>query len=255
MTDTPIYLTILQALLGGVLGLISASLGGHLGYRSADRLPGESRWPACVFCLRPYRLTEILPLVGWLTRRKPLQMPCPCGKQKGLWAQPAAELLGFLLGLAAVLTAGWSWDMVPLCLGLGLLPAIALVDLFFGIIPDGLNLSLGLFGFLWLLMGGGDVYLGMVTAAGLLAFSLFLALIYSKWRKREVLGLGDVKLFTAAGFWLPVLFVPWFMAAAGLLGTIFGLLWKRLGGGKEFPFAPALCVALAGALFYTLVTR
>lgn len=245
---------ILHYLAGGMLGLISAGLAGHFGYRSADRLPGESRRPHCVFCLRPFRWYEIVPLFGWLLRPIFFALPCPCGKQRGLWPQPLAEITGFLLGIAAVSLAGWSWAVVPLCLGLGILPAIALVDLFFGLIPDELNIFLGFLGLLWLAASGGDVFLGLITAAGLLAFSLFLALVYSKWRGREVLGLGDVKLFTAAGLWLPVALVPWFLAAAGLIGSIFGLVWKRFGGGKEFPFAPAICLALAGSIFFELAT-
>ncbi len=241
---------ILLYLFGGMLGLISAGLGGHFGYRSADRLPGESRLPHCVFCLRRLRWFEYCPLLGWLLRNQPMSLPCPCGKQKGLWAQPLAEIIGFVLGMAAVALGGWSWSVVPLCLGLGLLPAIAMVDLFFGLIPDEMNVLLGLFGFLWLLTGDGDVFMGIVTATGLLAFSLFLAIFYSKWRGQEMLGLGDVKLFAAAGLWLPVLIVPWFLFGAGAIGAAFGMLWKRAGGGKEFPFAPALCVSLAVCIFY-----
>jgi leader peptidase (prepilin peptidase) / N-methyltransferase len=252
MSANELIIKIIQCLLGGLLGLASAGLAGHFGYRSADRLPGESLKPHCVFCLRPFQWFEIVPLFGWLLRPAFPSLPCPCGKQKGLWPQPLAEVTGFLLGVVAVALAGWSWAIVPLCLGLGLLPAIALVDLFFGLIPDGLNIILGFFGLLWLIGSGGDVFLGIITATGLLAFSLFLAIVYSKWRGREVLGLGDVKFFTAAGLWLPLVLVPWFLATAGLIGSVFGLVWKRLGGGKEFPFAPALCVALAGCVFYSL---
>ena len=252
MPAHPLAIEILHHLVGGVLGLTSAGLAGHLGYRSADRLPGESRKPQCVFCLRPLQWFEFFPLFGWLLRPAFHTLPCPCGLQKGLWPQPLAEIIGFLLGMIAVALAGWSWALVPLCLGLGILPAIALVDLFFGLIPDELNKFLGLFGLIWLIASHGDIFLGLITVAGLLAFSLFMALVYSKWRGREVLGLGDVKLFTAAGFWLPVLLVPWFLVAAGLMGAVFGLAWKRLGGSKEFPFAPALCLALVGCVFYQL---
>jgi len=232
--------------------MASAGLASYFGYRSADRLPGESRWPQCVFCYRPYRWTEIFPFLGWALRTHSIVLPCPCGKRTWLWPLPLAEAIGFFLGVLAVQIVGWSWVIVPLCLGLGLLPAIALVDLAFGLIPDELNVLLGLFGVGWLLIDGGDVFFGFMTASGLLLFSLFLAIVYSKWRGREMLGLGDVKFFAAAGFWLQALIVPWFLALAGILGAGIGILWKRAGGGKEFPFAPALCLSLAICLFYQL---
>ena len=218
--------------------------------RSADRLPGESRQPHCLYCLRPLTWQEISPLFGWLLRPDALDFPCPCGKKKGLWQQAAAELSGFALGLLGMYLADWSLAALPLCLGLGLLPAMALIDLDFGLIPDGLNLLLALFGFGWTVASGGDVYLALVVVAALLAIGLFCALVYSRWRGREMLGLGDVKFFAAAGLWLLPVLAPWFLALAGVTGAVIGMLWRRAGGGKEFPFAPALCFSLAACVLY-----
>ncbi len=247
------FLSILLHLFyGGMLGLMAASLGAHFGMRSADRLPGESRLPECVFCLRPLQLHEYFPLFGWLLRMNTLALPCPCGKRKGLWTQPVVEITGFALGASAVVLAGWSSLAIPVCLGLGLLPAIALVDLSFGVIPDEMNFALGFFGLIGLLTGGGNIFLALVGLAALLGLGLFLAIAYSKWRGREMLGLGDVKFFAAAAIWLPLMLLPWFLFLAGIFGAIMGLLWKRFVGEKEFPFAPALCLSLAVCVYYQL---
>lgn len=247
------FLSILIELLkGGALGLIAASLATHFGCRSADRLPGESRVPHCFFCMRALQVHEYFPLFGWLLRPGMLKLPCPCGKRKGLWQQPAVELTGFVFGAAAAVLTGWSDLLIPICLALGLLPAIALIDLSFGLIPDELNIALGLLGVISLIIGEGDVFMGLVGSAGLLGLGLLLAIGYSKWRGREMLGLGDVKFFAAAGVWLPAMLIPWFLLAAGLLGIIVGFVWKKISGEKEFPFAPALSLALAGCIFYQL---
>lgn len=243
---------LLDLLSGGAFGLVAASLAAHFGYRSADRLPGESRLPHCVFCLRPLQLHEYFPLFGWLLRMNALTLPCPCGKRRGLWPQPVVELTGFFLGVAAVGLTGWSSLSIPVCLGLGLLPAIALTDLAFGLIPDELNLALGLLGLTSLILGEGDLFMALIGSAGLLGLGLLLAIVYSKWRGREMLGLGDVKFFAAAGLWLPAMLIPWFLFISGLLGAILGLLWKKFIGEKEFPFAPALSLALAGCIYYQL---
>jgi leader peptidase (prepilin peptidase)/N-methyltransferase len=94
--------------------------------------------------------------------------------------------------------------------------------------------------------------MGLIETAGLSRTGLLLAIGYSKWRGREMLGLGDVKFFAAAGLWLPVMLIPYFLFAAGLIGAVMGLLWKKFVGEKEFPFAPALCFALACCIYYQL---
>src|SRR5262249_5888137 len=149
----------------------------------------------------------------------------------------------------------WSVPAVPLCLGLGLMVAIALVDLQFGIIPDGLNALLAILGVWWVVKSGGDFYLALAVSGVLLAIGLFCALAYSRWRGREMLGLGDVKFFAAAGFWLPLETAPWFLALAGIFGVILSFIWQRAGGGKEFPFAPALSLSLIACMLYPLVKQ
>ena len=252
MTEPTFLPLLFDLLLGGTLGLLAASLATHFGYRSADRLPGESRKPHCLFCQRTLQVHEYFPLFGWLFRANAKVLPCPCGKRKGLWTQPSVEILGFILGIIAVAIAGWSEIMIPICLALGLLVAISLIDLSFGLIPDELNIVLGLLGLATLLLGQGDLFLGLVGTAGLLGLGLLLAIGYSKLRGREMLGLGDVKFFAAAGLWLPPMMIPWFLLISGVLGAVIGLIWRSSSGSKEFPFAPALCVTLAGCIYYQL---
>lgn len=241
---------ILQLLAGGFIGLSSAALANHFGFRSADRMPGETRWPNCYFCLKPFTWQEVFPLFSWLLRPDALKLPCACGRRLGLWPQPVAELAGFGLGFAAVYIAGWPGMSIPLAVGLGLLPALALIDLHFGILPDELNLLLALVGLVFSVMGGGDLYISFIVMAVLLALGLFCALVYSRWRGREMLGIGDVKFFAAAGLWLHPEMVGWFLGVAGFLGVAISYIWQKNGGGKEFPFGPALCLSLMGCLLF-----
>ncbi len=243
---------ILHLLAGGALGLVSASLCTYFGWRSADRLPGESRWPSCAFCLRDFTWQEISPLFSWLLRPDTATFPCPCGLREGLWAQPAAEILGFVFGMIGMYLSGWSPMAAPLCIGLGLLIAIAVIDMHFGIIPDGLNLLVAVSGFVWVWLSDGDIYMALIIAASMLAIGLFCALVYSRWRGKEMLGLGDVKFFAAAGLWLQPEIAPWFLGLAGFIGAVIGIIRKRMTGDEQSPFAPALCFSLVLCVLYQI---
>lgn len=246
---------ILFVMLGSLASLLMASAAMHVGLRLADRMPGEAYWPECLYCQRPARPHEMLPIFGWLLRPQALQFPCPCAQQKRQWAVPAAEITALLCGTVASGLGGASFGTLWICLAMGLLPAIAIVDLLFGIIPDWFNIALALFGFGWLLAGGGEMTIGLMMGGIMLLLGLLMAYGYSWLRRKEMLGLGDVKFFAAAGLWLQMTTLIWFLIIAGFLGAINGLIWKRVMGSEQSPFAPALCLSLLGCLFYQLATK
>jgi prepilin signal peptidase PulO-like enzyme (type II secretory pathway) len=47
-----------------------------------------------------------------------------------------------------------------------------------------------------------------------------------------------------AGLWLGFYFMPVFFICAGLLGILWGIVWRVFVGQSRFPFGPALIVAL-----------
>lgn len=240
-------------LLGGLLGLFSATAFGHYGWRLADRLPGEPFKPYCSYCMQPMPWLALIPIAGWALRYPWYKFPCPCEVKTGLWIQPAIEIGGLLLGLLSGALLGMSALMMVLAISLALLVAIALIDFAFTIIPDQLNLALGLLGLLWLLLGGGQLTIGLTISGVLLLLGLVLALGYSKLRKKEALGLGDVKFFAAAGLWLQPVTLPWFLIGAGVIGALFGLIWKLRGGGEQSPFAPALVFSFTACLIWQVI--
>jgi leader peptidase (prepilin peptidase)/N-methyltransferase len=73
---------------------------------------------------------------------------------------------------------------------------------------------------------------------------------YWRWRGREGLGLGDVKLAGVAGAWVDWPLLPYVVEAAALFGLALALLRARregagLSGGMKLPFA----VGFAPAIF------
>jgi leader peptidase (prepilin peptidase)/N-methyltransferase len=119
----------------------------------------------------------------------------------------------------------------------------ATIDLTHRYLPDGLTLAIAL-------LGAGASLLGLSVASldGALAAALAGGLAWALralvgWRLgREAMGLGDVKLFVAAGLWVGLGGLPWLLLAAAGSGLLGNLAWRRLAQGAEMPFGPAIAL-------------
>ncbi len=135
-------------------------------------------------------------------------------------AAMAAASLGAAPGLSGVLGAALALAML----------AIAIVDARHFIIPDELTFAavlLGLGHSLATAPSGMSIEaLGLALVRGLFLGAVFLLLrgTYSRLRKREGLGLGDVKLSVAAGVWLGLDFIPVAIEIAALAAIAVYLL-------------------------------
>jgi len=142
--------------------------------------------------------------------------------------------------------------------GLGLLMlAIAAVDARRFIIPNELVAAALALGLLSVALQDAEAVLPALALAALRAVVLgllFLALreLYWRWRGRDGLGLGDVKLAAAAGVWLdwpsiPVAIEIAAVAALAVYATIHLLGRRRVHAATRLPFglflAPAIWLA------------
>jgi leader peptidase (prepilin peptidase) / N-methyltransferase len=118
------------------------------------------------------------------------------------------------------------------------------------IIPNLLNLSLGLCGAAvsFFLLQGSPTLLLVGAGAAYLGFNLF-AFLYGQLRGIKVLGGGDIKLITAATFWIGLTGLPWMILAAALSGLAFVAV-KSIAGipvsmEQRIAFGPHLALGLA----------
>ena len=236
MSPSAIILLVVAPFIGSFLGLL------------IERLPvrenvvlGRSRCRACGATLGPL---DLFPLLSWLASRGRCRH---CHATLG-WFHPGIEL-------AALGVALWSVSVVPGWLawasaGLGwTLLTLAAIDHRHMILPDALNLPLIPAGLAVAALspGGGlvDHLVGVAAGAGTLAA---VAWGYQWARGREGLGLGDVKLFAAAGAWVgwqglsSVLLIG---AATGLAAACI-LARPKGGAGSRQPvaFGPYLALGL-----------
>jgi leader peptidase (prepilin peptidase)/N-methyltransferase len=170
-----------------------------------------------------------------------LALPILCG----VWA--AAEVPGH--ALPGMLILGWT------------LIALSIVDVRTLLLPDCLTLPLiaaGVGHSAWLdTLPGSDAgsYLleaawSLVAAAAGFLFMALIARTFRRIRGIEGLGLGDAKLFAAAGAWLGLLALPSVLLIAAATALVVAILAHRLLKQGEplatmpLPFGPYLAGAL-----------
>lgn len=199
---------------------------------------------ACPHCGRHLRARDLVPLVSWVLARGRCRQ---CGHALGIF-YPSIELAALAVALWSVAVfPGWlAWASAAL--GWTLLAA-AEIDRRHMILPDTLVLPL---------VAAGPLVLyamapAQVTPAVAGAFAGFLLLagvawVYRRWRRREGLGLGDAKLFAAAGAWTTLAGLPSVLliaATTGLLTAVLGSARKTpWPDDRAVPFGPFLALGL-----------
>lgn len=164
--------------------------------------------------------------------------------------------------IAWSLIAGWIWLLAGLrgepawpeialaALYLsGLLAAVCAIDARHGIIPDSLVIALAAGGLIQIVVIGPPDWLQRLVEAGLffLAAWLFRA-GYHRLRGHHGLGLGDVKLATAATLWIGIAAAPQLLIMA-VLSALASLLILRAEGHKlhrlqAISFGPHLAIGV-----------
>lgn len=231
-------------ILWGVIALVGAAIGSFLTLMTY-RLPLDepigmtrSRCPSCHTSLSA---RDLLPILSWLLARG----RCRHCKTRVSVRYPLTELASALGGVAAAHYFGFTLEALALAGLWWCIVAIVVTDLEHTIILDEVQVAIVLFGLLYHYALGTDMV--AVISTGVVGLTIGLTLKYGfiYLRNKDGLGLGDVKLLFGVGIWLAssASFVP-FLFFSGVLGVVCGLAWRLAGRGAQFPFGPALAVAL-----------
>lgn len=236
MLISPMMLSLIALFLGASFGSFVTAVSYRLP-RGEDIVVKPSRCPKCNTTLR---VLDLFPIFSWLFNRG----KCRHCKAPVSIRYPLTEFLLALVFLVIAQRYGASW----LSLLLGLLAielAIMIVtDFEFMIIPDSIQVAVSITGIFYAVLVGRDWSDVLLTVAVMGGLGLALHYGYPYFRKKDGLGFGDVKFLAAAGFWLPLIAFPWFLFLAGLTGIVTWAVWRMCGGGEQFPFGPALALAL-----------
>lgn len=212
----------------------------------------------CVTCRKTLSWYENIPLISFIIQRG----RCYCKKEKVSFRYPAVELLTMTAALGAYTYFGLTVTAALVFLWLSCLIVISFIDYDLYIIPDlftfpGMIVGV-LFGILQtfnpiatnpFVHNWQESLLGLCLGGGGL---WFVSIMYRLIRKKDGLGLGDVKLIGAVGAWFGVYGVFYTIFIGSLLGTVGGilmLLCTKKGSEHPIPFGPYLAVATVLFIF------
>jgi leader peptidase (prepilin peptidase)/N-methyltransferase len=227
-----------------------------------------SSCPKCGKAIAPY---DNIPVVSWLL----LGGKCRACKTKISAMYPAVELLTGLLFLACYFVFGFTVEALKWAVFSALLIVLTITDVRERILPDvvnffglGAGLLFSLFSkpldgtALWLanrcfdfpppqwVLSLVDGALGAFAGSGLL---WLVAEGYFRLRKREGMGLGDVKMMAAVGAFLGLKRTLLTILAGSLLGSVIGIFLIALtkkGRDYELPFGTFLGAGALLVLFF-----
>lgn len=225
----------------------------------------------CPKCNAPIVWYDNIPLLSYLL----LAGKCRNCKAKISAVYPAVELLTGLLLFACAATFGDSFVALKWAIFSCVLVVLIFTDMFDRILPDPVNyfgLATGLllaFFFApadsaagWLaaklfaypppmpVLSFVDALFGAALGGGLL---WLVGEVYLKWRGREGMGFGDVKMMAMVGVFFGPLRTFLTILVGSLLGSVLGLLFillRRKDSDYELPFGTFLGIAALLVIFF-----
>lgn len=221
----------------------------------------------CPHCKTPIAVRDNIPLISFLF----LHGRCRSCRKRIAWRYPLVEAAVAALTVGNLLYTGVSFETVAFILFGALLVALAVCDAETMQLPDALTLPLLGLGILYRAGDGliGDMHhgaayawhsalilglRGTISAAATALALLFLRWFYALIRRRQGLGLGDVKLAAAIAAWLGArqMCVVFFIAiVTGALTAL--VVFAIRGSGKaksEGPLAVPFGTFLALSAIY-----
>lgn len=205
--------------------------------RGKDIVFDKSRCPKCKKVLEA---RDLIPILSWFINKK----KCRKCKKKVSPRYVVTEVIMALISVGLMYRYGIGVEYIIFLLLATCLMVTIIADLETYIMPDSMTIAafmLGIFHIYYKGTGWEENALGFGLS---LLLALALRYGYQLLRKKEGLGMGDVKFLPVAGMWIGASMIPFYLILSGILGIFTALIWKWLFKNPVFPFGPALAVAM-----------
>jgi prepilin signal peptidase PulO-like enzyme (type II secretory pathway) len=226
----------LFALLGAIFGSFNSLL--------IHRLPHDESIiftrSACPKCGNKLQPRDLIPIISWLISLA----KCRFCSTKISMRYPLLEIATSCLFMFIYSLHGFSLNSLLLCLLASHLLVLCVIDLQWRIIPDILQIIVAGLGFCYQLHN--QQHIADILAGGLVGYLLGLLMqkAIKLWKKKDGLGMGDVKFMAVSGIWLGSYnLIPYYFYA-GVFGVVTACLWRFCSKDPRFPFGPALALSL-----------
>jgi leader peptidase (prepilin peptidase) / N-methyltransferase len=259
----------LHVALAGLFGLAIGSFLNVCIYRLPRDLSVVKPRSFCPECEKPIDWRDNIPLLSYAKLRGRCR-DCGVGIS---WRYPVVELLTGILFACAAAHYGWTLAALKWCVFEALMVGLFWTDLEERILPDELTLggaaagvALALFTTVPGVVGElllplrRPVWQSLVNAAAGAAFLAgpvwILGVTYARLRKKDGLGLGDVKLLVLMGIFLGLENGLLALMIGAISGSVIGMAYvyftKKKVADYELPFGSFLC---AGAALVPLFSK
>ena len=215
----------------------------------------------CENCNKRIKWYDNIPLISYII----LGGKCRYCKSKISPIYPIIELLNALIWIATYLIFNLTVYSILYMLTFSILIAISAIDYKHQIIPDSLNLAIGIFGIIATVYSIFNPFVNNVfldnyvfwwerligsVGGGILFLLLYYA--YKKLRKCEALGGGDIKFIFAIGLLLGYELTLLTIGFSAIFACIYLIIKAILRKDVTTPFAfgPFLCLGAINALFF-----
>ena len=225
------FLILAGPFVGSFIGLSAIRMGQH-----KSVLFGRSR---CQTCLHTLGFFDLIPVISFVV----FGGRCRHCRNKIAVIYSALEISALLIAVVGIALAQPEYRLVTVLLGWCLL-ALSVFDLRAYILPDLLTIPLIATGVIFSLAFNSSNTIGHLIGAAVGYLSLaVIAIVYRMVRRRDGLGLGDAKLFCAAGSWLSWEALPIVLLLGSSSALIFAVLtrWRSVNlAAERIPFGPFL---------------
>lgn len=217
----------------------------------------------CMECKHPLHILDLFPIISWLL----LRGKCRYCHHKISIQYPLIELLTAVLFTAFFLFFKLSIETISLCLITLLFIPLAIIDLKFQILPNKLQIIVGVLGvcaglyhlkepnlFLYDSINPLDPIYGALIGGGILFIISMLG--YFLYGRKQVMGMGDIKLLLVVGLLCGFTHTLFILLSAIVLAAIVGIALFSLGMKKrsdKLAFGPFIILAFYLIIFIPMV--